>query len=99
MPRAKNAIKFVKERVRCIQSETPFMRSMNMLTIEMVKWGTVLVNSFDGKSGVHAVVSPIRLLFGKKFEIPLCKIIGKVVMIYKVIANNTTARPWAFFAL
>ena len=51
VPRAKNAIRFVKERVRCIQSETSFIKYLRRLTIEMVKQVTVLINSFNRKPG------------------------------------------------
>ena len=39
-----------------------------------------------------------RILFGKKFKTPLCKI-GKLVMAYEVTANNKTMIPRAFYAL
>ena len=47
VPRAKNTIRFVKERVRCIQSESPFKSYTKTLTIEMVKCVTALINSFN----------------------------------------------------
>ena len=37
VPRAKNAIQFVKERLRAIQSETPFDRYPKRFTIKMLK--------------------------------------------------------------
>ena len=58
----------------------------------------VLINLFRRKSGVHPVMSPRQILFGKKFKTPLCKI-GKLVMAYDVTANNKTTRPRAFYAL
>ena len=45
----KNVIRFVKERVRCIKSETPFTKFPKRLMIEMVKQVTVLINSFNKK--------------------------------------------------
>ena len=98
MPSAKNAIRFVKERLRAIQCETPFRKYPKRLTIEMVKRVTVLINSFRRKSGVHPVMSPRQILFGKKSKTPLCKI-GELVMAYDVTASNKTTNPGAFYAL
>ena len=44
VPRGKNTIRFVKERLRAIQCEIPFRNYPKRLTIEMVKWVTVLIN-------------------------------------------------------
>ena len=79
VPRAENAIRFVKERVRSIQSKTPFKRYLRRFTIELMRRAVVLINSFRRKSGVHPVMSPRQILFGKKFKTPLCKI-GELVM-------------------
>ena len=64
----------------------------------MLKRVTVLINSFRRKSGVHPVMSPRQILFGKKFKTPLCKI-GELVMAYDVTSSNRTTDPRAFFAL
>ena len=72
VPRAENTIKFVKEQVRCVQSEMPFKKLPRRLTIEMVRWLVVLINSFHRKSGVHPVMSPCQILFGRKFKTPMC---------------------------
>ena len=64
----------------------------------MTKRATVLINSFRRKSGVHSVMSPRQILFGKKFKTPLCKM-GELVMAYHIRANNKTSRPRAFYAL
>ena len=98
MPRVENAIRFVKERLRSIQCETPFTKFLRRLTIEMLKRVTVLINSFRRKSGVHVVMLPRKILFGKKFKTPLCKI-GELVMAYNVTSSNKTTDPRAFFAL
>ena len=74
VPRAENTIRFVKERLRAIQCETPFTRYPKRFTIEMVKRVVVLINSFRRESGVHPVMSSRQILFGKKFKTPLCKI-------------------------
>ena len=58
VPRAENVIRFVKERLRAIQSETPFDRYPKRFTIEMLKRVVVLINLFRSKSGVHPVMSP-----------------------------------------
>ena len=98
VPRAENAKQFVKERVRLIQSETPFKRYPKRFTIELMKRAVVLINSFRRKSGVHPVMSPRQILYGKKFKTPLCKI-GELVMAYDVTANIKTTTPRAFYAL
>ena len=98
VPRAENAIRFVKERLRSIQSETPFDKYPKKLTIEMTRYVTVLINSFRRKSGVHAVMSPRQILFGKKFKTPLCKM-GELVLAYDVKSDNKTSKPRAFHAL
>ena len=98
VPRAENAIQFVKERVRSVQSETPFKRYPKRFTIELMKRVVVLINSFRRKSGVHPVMSPRQILFNKKFKTPLCKI-GELVMAYDVTADNKTTTPRAFYAL
>ena len=64
----------------------------------MVKRVVVLINSFRRKLGVHPVMSPRQILFGKKFKTPLCKI-GELVMAYNVASINKTTGPRAFFAL
>ena len=79
VPRAESAIRFVKERLRSIQCETPFSRYPKRLTIEMTRRVTILINSFRRKSGVHAVTSSRQLLFGKKFKTLLCKM-GELVL-------------------
>ena len=96
--RDKNAIRFVKERLRCIQCETPLKKYPKRLTIEMVKRITVCINTFRNRSGVHPVMSPRQLMFGKKFKTTICKI-GELVMAYDVIVSNKTTHPRAFFAL
>ena len=98
VPRAENAIQFVKERVRSVQSETPFDRYPKRFTIKMLKLVVVLINWFRRISGVHPVMSPRQILFGKKFKTPLCKI-SKLVMAYDVTVNNKTTIPRAFYAL
>ena len=98
MPRAESAIRFVKERLRSIQCETPFSRYPKRLTIEMTRRVTILINSFRRKSGVHPVMSPRQLLFGKTFKTPLCKM-GELVLAYNVTSNNKTSKPRAFYAL
>ena len=98
MPRAENTIRFVKERVRGVQSETSFDRYPKRFTIELLKRVVVLINSLRRKSGVHPVMSLRQTLFSKKFKTPLCKI-GELVMSYDVTANNKTTIPRVFYAL
>ena len=92
VPRAENAKRFVKKRVRLVQSKTPFNQYPKMFTIELMKRVVVLINSFRQKSGVHPVMSPRQILFGKKFKTPLCKI-SELVMVYDVTADNKTTTP------
>ena len=58
VPRAENAIRFVKGRLRSIQCKTLFNKYRKILTIEITKRVTVLIISFRRKSGVHSVMSP-----------------------------------------
>ena len=64
----------------------------------MMKRVAVLTNLFRRKLGVHPVLSPRQILFGKTFETPLCKI-RELVMVYNVKANNRTLYPRAFYAI
>ena len=64
----------------------------------MTKCATVLINSFRKKSGVHSVMSPRQIIFGKKFKKPLCKM-GELVLVYDVQSNNKTLQPRAFYVL
>ena len=98
VPRAENATRFVKERLRSIQSETPFTQYLRRLTIKMIKRVTVLIDSFRRKSGVHFVLLPREIIFGKTFKTLLCKM-GELVFAYDVQANNKLSRPRAFFTL
>ena len=66
--RAKHAIRFVKKRLRSIHSEMSFTKYPRRLTIEITKRATVLINSFRRRSGVHSVMSPRQIIFGKKFK-------------------------------
>ena len=79
IPRAENAIWFVKERLRSIQSETPFTKYPRRLTIKSTKRATILINSFRKKAGVYSVMSPRQILFRKKFKTSLCKMGGTSV--------------------
>ena len=98
VPRAENAIRFVKKRLRSIQYETPFEKYPKRLKIEMTKRVTILINSFRRKSGVHPVMSPRQMLFGKKSKTSLCKM-GELVLAYDVKSNNKTSKLRAFHAL
>ena len=91
VPRAENAIKFVKERVRCVQSELPFRKLPRRFTIEMVKRLVVLINSFRRRTGIHSVMSPRQILYGRKFIPPLCKI-GELVLAYDTYGSNDTGK-------
>ena len=81
-----------------IQYETPFRKHPKRLTIEMTKCATVFINSFRRKSGVHSVMSPRKIILGKKFKILLCKM-GELVLAYDIQSNNKTSKPRAFYAL
>ena len=96
--RAKNTIRYVKKRLRSIQSEMPFTKYPRRLTIKMTKCATVLINSFRRKSGVHSMISPRQIIFGRKYKTPLCKM-GELVLTYDVQANKKTLQPRAFYEL
>ena len=64
----------------------------------MTKRATVLINSFKRKSGVHSVMTPRQLIFGKIFQTPLCKM-GELVLVYDVQLNKKTSQPRVFYAL
>ena len=64
----------------------------------MVKRDTILINSFNRKSGVHPVMILRQILFRKAFKTPLSKI-GELVITYNVTGNNDTRRPKAFYLL
>ena len=98
VPRAKNAIRFAKKRLRSIQCKTQFNKYPKRLAIKMTKRATILINSFRRKSGVHAVMSPRQTIFGKKFKTPLCKI-GELILAYDVESNYKTLKPRTFYAL
>ena len=87
VPRAENAIRFVKERLRSIQCETPFTKYPKRLIIEITKRATVLINSFRRKSGVYFVLSPREISFEKKSKTPLCKM-GEVVLAYDILSTT-----------
>ena len=53
VPQAENAIKFIKEQVRCIQCNMSFKRLPCAITIEMASRATTLINSFNRKGNVH----------------------------------------------
>ena len=46
VPRVENTIRFVKERVRLVQSETPFNQYPKRFTIKLMKRVVVRINSF-----------------------------------------------------
>ena len=98
VPRAENAIRFVKERLKSIQYEIPIKKYPKKLTIEMTKRATVLINSFRRKSGLHSVMSPTHIICGKKFKTPLCKM-GELVLAYDLLSNKKTSKIRAFYAL
>ena len=64
----------------------------------MVKRVIVLINSSRRKPGVHSVMLPRQILFGKKFKTPLCKI-DKLVIVCDVTSSNKPIDQRLFFAL
>ena len=98
VPRAENAIKFVKERVRCIQSELGFTKYPRRLTIEMITRTVSLINSFARRTLAHKTMSPRRIMYGRGFKTPLCKF-GELVMAYEPNSSNNTNVPRCFYAL
>ena len=98
VPRAEDVIRFVKKRLKAIESETPFKKYRKRLTIKMTKYVIVLINLLRRESGVHSVLSSRQILLVKKLKTPLCKI-EDLVMAWDVKANNKTSRPRVFYAL
>ena len=92
VPRAENAIKFVKEQVRFIQSELGFSKYPRRLTIEMITRMVSLVNSFARRTLAHKTMSPRRIMYGMGFKTPLCKF-GELVMAYEPKSSNDTGMP------
>ena len=73
VPFIKRAIRFVKARVRCVQSMLPkrikripvrLMRELVMSTVKMI-------NSIRRKGGVHPVMSPRQIITGRRMKLPL----------------------------
>ena len=64
----------------------------------MMERVVLLINSFSRKSGVHPAMSPIQILYGNKFKLPLCKI-GELMMAYNVKSTNKILEPRSFYAL
>ena len=87
VPRAENAIKFVKEQVRCIQSDLGFSKYPRRLTIKMITRTVCLINSFARKTLAHKTMSPRRIMYGRGFKPPLCKF-DKLVMAYEPKSSN-----------
>ena len=98
VPRAENAIKFVKERVRCIQSELDFTKYPRQLTIEMITRTVALINSFAQRTLAHKTMSPRRIMYGRGFKTPLCKF-GELVMAYMNQSHQTTLTCLELFTL
>ena len=89
---AENAIKFVKERVRCIQSELGFSKYPRRLTIEMITRTVTLINSFARRTLAHKTMSPQRIMYGRGFKTPMCKF-SELVMAYKPKSSTDTGVP------
>ena len=89
VPQAKNAIKFIKKQVRCIQCHTPFKRLPRSITIEMASRATTLINSFHCKRSIHPVLSARELVTGRWFITPIYHF-GDLVMAYNTKASNDT---------
>ena len=98
VPRVENAIKLIKERVRCLRHHMPFDALPINVTIEMVARAVLLINSFNRKAGVHKVLSPREIVEGRQFTPPFCHF-GDLVMAYNTQASNDTEVERAFYAL
>ena len=98
VPLAENAIKFIKERVRCMQCNMPFKRLPRAITIEMASRATTLINSFNRKGNVHPVLSPREIVTGRRFITPICHF-GDLVMAYNTKASNDTGTQRAVYSL
>ena len=98
VPRVENAIKFMKEQVRCIQNKMGFSKFPRRLTIEMITRTVCLINSFARKTLAHKTMLPRHIMYSRGFKPPLCKF-GKLVVAYKPKSSNDTTVPRAFYAL
>ena len=98
VPQAENAIKFIKEQVRCIQCNMPFTRLPRAITIEMTSRATTLINSFNRKGNVHPVLSAREIVTGRRFITPICHF-GDLVMAYNTKASNDTGTQRAVYSL
>merc|ERR1712086_1076654 len=72
VPFIERAIRFIKERVRCVQTMLPkcikripvrLMRELVMSTVKMI-------NSIERKGGVHPVMSPRQIVTGMRMKLP-----------------------------
>ena len=98
IPQAENAIKFIKERVRCIQCNMPFKRLPCAITIEMALRATTLINSFNCKGNVHPVLSAREIVTEGRFVTPIGHF-GDIVMAYNTKASNDTGTQRAVYSL
>ena len=72
VPFIERAIKFVKERVRCVRSLLPkeIKRIPTRLMRELVYCTVKIMNSIRRKGGVHPVMSSRQIIVGRKMKLP-----------------------------
>ena len=98
VPQVENAIKFIKEQLRCIQCHMPFKGLPLTITIEMASRATTLINLFNCKGNVHPVLSAREIVIGRQFVTPICHF-GDLVMAYNTKALNDTGTQQAVYLL
>ena len=67
-------IRFVKERIRTVRVVIPYKAIPKHLIIEMVYHVFILVNSLPCKGSLHSILSPRKIVTGKKFRCPSIRI-------------------------
>ena len=93
-----NTIKFIKERTRYLQCNMRFKVLPKAVTVEMVSRSVTLINSFNRKSGVHAVISPRKIVEMRNFITLFCQF-DDLVMEYNTLASNNIGVERAIFGL
>ena len=98
VPLIENAIKFIKERNRCIQRNIPFHTLPKSITFEMVSISVPLINPFNRENGVNTILSAQEIVERRTFVIPLCHF-GDLVQTYNTKASNDTFVEREIFCL
>ena len=63
-----------KERIRTVRVAMPYKTIHKRMTIEMVHRVIILMNSLPRKGSLHSILSPRKIVTGKKFRCPNVRI-------------------------